>query len=111
MISRLQMNILGHVGSDGESVKPAQVAELVARACAPEEYEGRNILLRDKAIELYQLNVTYFPNSPRVYESLGRAYIAKGETASAIKNYEKSLELNPANKNLADRLQRLKEGK
>jgi cytochrome c-type biogenesis protein CcmH/NrfG len=34
-----------------------------------------------------------------VYDSLGEAYMKKGEKELAIANYQKSLELNPDNAN------------
>ncbi len=51
----------------------------------------------DKAIELLRLNQTYYPQSSIPYNSLGAAYKTKGETALALSNYQKSLELNPKN--------------
>lgn len=58
-------------------------------------YEGRVV----EAIELFKLNVAGYPKSSNVYDSLGEAYMEKGEKELAIKNYEKSLELNPENQN------------
>ncbi|MBK8552855.1 MAG: serine hydrolase [Ignavibacteria bacterium] len=51
----------------------------------------------DEAIEVFKLNVEAFPNSSNVYDSLGEAYMNKGETELAILNYKKSIELNPKN--------------
>ena len=62
----------------------------------------------DKAIELFKLNVSNFPGSYNAYDSLGEAYMVKDEKALAIENYEKSLELNPANQNAEERLQALR---
>jgi len=62
----------------------------------------------DKAIELFQLNVSNYPTSFNVYDSLGEAYLIKGEKALAIENFEKSLELNPNNKNAKGILQTLR---
>ena len=73
---------------------------------------GYNLLLEDvdKAIELFTLNVSNHPVSYHVYDSLGEAYQVKGETDLAIQNYERSLELNPANENARERLEVLKGG-
>ena len=49
------------------------------------------------AIEVFKLNVKLFPNSWNVYDSLGEAYAAAGDTKLAIENYEKSMTLNPKN--------------
>ena len=53
----------------------------------------------DEAIEIFKLNVQEYPKNSNAYDSLGEAYMEKGEKELAIKNYAKSLELNPKNKN------------
>jgi dienelactone hydrolase len=45
------------------------------------------------AIELFQMNVTAYPNSPNVYDSLGDAYLADGQKDLARMNAKKALEL------------------
>lgn len=60
------------------------------------------------AIEIFKLNVEMFPASANVYDSLGEAYVAAGEKALAMKNYEKSFELNPRNTNAAEALKKLR---
>jgi len=45
------------------------------------------------AIELFQMNVTAYPNSPNVYDSLGDAYLADGQKDLARVNAKKALEL------------------
>ncbi|MGB9180702.1 MAG: tetratricopeptide repeat protein [Pyrinomonadaceae bacterium] len=49
------------------------------------------------AIEVFKLNVEAYPQSSNVYDSLGEAYMNAGSKELAIKNYEKSIELNPQN--------------
>jgi CubicO group peptidase (beta-lactamase class C family) len=61
----------------------------------------------DDAIQILQLNVEEYPNSWNVYDSLGEAYAAHGDRDLAIKNYKKSIELNPKNTNAIDALKRL----
>ena len=51
----------------------------------------------DEAIFLFKINVEYFPESWNCYDSLGEAYVNAEELELAIKNYEKSIELNPDN--------------
>jgi hypothetical protein len=63
------------------------------------------------AIEIFKLNVEQFPDSWNAYDSMGEAYADDGQKELAIKNYEKSLELNPDNKNGAEVLKKLKEEK
>jgi CubicO group peptidase (beta-lactamase class C family) len=62
-----------------------------------------------EAIEIFKLNVDAYPNSSNVYDSLGEAYMANGEKELAIKNYEKSLELNPKNTGAVEALKKLRE--
>jgi tetratricopeptide (TPR) repeat protein len=60
-----------------------------------------------EAIEIFKLNVKEHPESWNVYDSLGEAYMKHGNIELAIKNYRKSLELNPENTNGADMLEKL----
>lgn len=51
----------------------------------------------ERAIELFKKNVADHPDSWNTYDSLGEGYAAKGETALAIENYAKALEMAPEN--------------
>lgn len=62
----------------------------------------------DAAIKLFKENITNFPNSSNVYDSMGEAYLKKGEKDLAIENYEKSLALNPHNEEAKEILKKLK---
>jgi len=62
----------------------------------------------DKAIDIFTMNTFAYPNSANVFDSLGEAYMNKGDKTLAIKNYEKSLELNPNNENAKDMLTELR---
>ena len=59
----------------------------------------------DKAIEFFKLNIRNFPHGWRAYDGLGRAYMARDARALAVENFQKSLELNPGNRDVAKRLQ------
>jgi len=61
-----------------------------------------------EAIRIFQLNVEAYPRSSNVYDSLGEAYMDDGNKAAAIRNYQKSLELNAKNRNAVVMLQKLK---
>lgn len=61
-----------------------------------------------KAIEFFLLNTENFPESYNVFDSLGEAYEAAGDVINALKNYQKSLELNPDNDHAAERIESLK---
>jgi len=60
-----------------------------------------------EAIEIFKLNVAAYPQSSNVYDSLGEAYLTAGDREQAIKNYRRSLELNPRNTNAVDVLKKL----
>ena len=63
------------------------------------------------AITVFQRNVQDYPQSSNAYDSLGEAYMKTGQKDLAIKNYEKSLELNPKNDNGKEMLKKLSEMK
>jgi tetratricopeptide (TPR) repeat protein len=69
------------------------------------------MLLRDdkteEAIAIFKLNVAEHPKAWNVYDSLGEAYMKKGESELAIENYQKSIELNPNNENGKNMLKKL----
>ena len=69
------------------------------------------LLMRQKklteAIEIFKLNVEFYPNEWNVYDSLGEAYMNNGDKELAIANYKKSLELNPGNEGGATMLKKL----
>lgn len=60
------------------------------------------------AIRIFALNVAMYPGSSNVYDSIGEAYMDAGNKKEAIKNYEKSLALNPENINAENMLKKLK---
>jgi hypothetical protein len=61
-----------------------------------------------EAIKIFKLNVEQFPRAFNVYDSLGEAYMISGDKKLAIKNYEKSLKLNPDNDNAKKMLESLR---
>jgi CubicO group peptidase (beta-lactamase class C family) len=65
----------------------------------------------DDAVEVFKLNVEDYPQSANTYDSLGEAYMVRGDTELAILNYRKSLELDPKNTNGAEMLKKLEEGR
>jgi CubicO group peptidase (beta-lactamase class C family) len=62
------------------------------------------------AIEVFKLNVEDHPQSSNVYDSLGEAYAVNGDKDLAVKNYERSVELNPNNTGGIEALKKLREG-
>ncbi len=65
-----------------------------------------NKIIKD-AIEIFKLNVEVHPKYANGYDSLAEAYMDKGDKQLAIKNYAKSLELDPNNRNAVEMLNRL----
>jgi CubicO group peptidase (beta-lactamase class C family) len=59
------------------------------------------------AIDVFRFNVIAFPRSANVYDSLGEAYVARGDTSLAVANYRRSLELDPGNTNAISILKRI----
>ncbi len=73
---------------------------------------GYNLLGRERtaaAVAVFRWNVGKFPDSSNVYDSLGESLAASGDVTAAIRNYEKSLELNPENENAVAMLAELRE--
>jgi tetratricopeptide (TPR) repeat protein len=105
------------IDSGGIDRAVQQYHELKTAAPATYNFEEEELnalgyrLLRTKkfkeAIRVLQLNVEAYPRSSNVYESLGEAYMDDGNKPLAIANYQKSLQLNPKNKNGALMLQKL----
>ncbi len=62
----------------------------------------------DFAIYLFQKNVELSPTSWNAFDSLGKAYMIKGEKDLAFKSYKKSIELNPKNDNGLRMIEKLK---
>jgi CubicO group peptidase (beta-lactamase class C family) len=60
-----------------------------------------------EALEIFKLNVFLYPESANVYDSVAEAYAANGEPDLAIKNYKRSLELDPNNTNAVQHLKKL----
>jgi hypothetical protein len=61
-----------------------------------------------EAIAIFKLNVEEYPKSWNVFDSLGDAYVDNGDPQLAIFNYQKSIDLNPANTEGIKKLQKLK---
>jgi pimeloyl-ACP methyl ester carboxylesterase len=62
------------------------------------------------AIGALRINVTMYPKSWSVYDSLGEAYMKNGDRALAIENYQRSLDLDPHNSTAVAMLKKLRSG-
>lgn len=61
------------------------------------------------AIDVFRINTELYPEGFNTYDSLGEAYLAAGDTTLAIKNYKKSVALNPENTHAAEVVARLEQ--
>jgi predicted alpha/beta superfamily hydrolase len=86
----------------GYTIKPG---EEFVNACGYKQLRSGNV---DAAMELFKENVRNYPNSWNVYDSMGEAYMKKGETKLAVENYERSIALNPGNEDGREMLKKLK---
>lgn len=72
---------------------------------------GYDLLALDylpEAVEVFKWNVAQHPDSFSAYDSLAEAYDLSGQKDLAIKNYEKSVELNPKHQGGIANLKRLR---
>lgn len=60
-----------------------------------------------EALQVFKLNVDEFPESFNVYDSYAEALMKLEQNDAAIANYRKSVEMNPANQNGIDMLEKL----
>ncbi|MEP6635726.1 MAG: alpha/beta fold hydrolase [Acidobacteriota bacterium] len=70
-------------------------------------YQQLNTKHAAEAIALFKLNVEMYPNGFNTYDSLADAYLVQGDRDAAIKNYRKSLQLNPNNTGAVSILKKL----
>jgi len=64
-------------------------------------------VLPEAALKIFQLNVESYPTSWRVYEALGDGYMKIGLAGEAVAAFQRSLELNPDNPGVTDKVERL----
>ena len=96
-----------------EEVRSLQ-AQDKAFTLAPEELQawGYGLLGRGRtsdAVEIFKLWTVLHPGDWNAFDSLGEGYEAIGKGAPASEAYARSLALNPANRNAADRMKALAE--
>jgi tetratricopeptide (TPR) repeat protein len=70
------------------------------------EYLRTNKFL--EARELFKINIALYPNKSGVYDSMGDAFKKEKDTLKAIEYYQKSLAINPENRNSQSSLKKLK---
>ena len=70
-------------------------------------YQQLNARHVEEAIALFKLNVEMYPRASNTYDSLAEAYMVHGDRLLAIRNYRKSLALNPQNTGAMEKLKQL----
>lgn len=90
-------NILRAMGKTADADSMTNKAVAMATEAELNVY-GYNLLnggQLDKAIDIFILNTKRFPKSANTFDSLGEAYVTKGDKKNAVVNFKKSLSLNP----------------
>ncbi|MEO8447804.1 MAG: serine hydrolase, partial [bacterium] len=90
--------------------------DLKKKNCCTEKFRDMNRLgyfylekdKIDKAIKVFKLNIEIFPENADGYDSLGEAYLKKGDRKNALENYEKSFQLDPKNVNAKNIIEKMK---
>jgi CubicO group peptidase (beta-lactamase class C family) len=72
-------------------------------------YNLLNLKKTVEAIEVFKLNVEDYPQSANTYDSLAEAYLMNGDKELAIRNYKRSVELDPNNTGGIEALKKLGE--
>ncbi|HUS86049.1 MAG TPA: alpha/beta hydrolase-fold protein [Bacteroidales bacterium] len=70
-------------------------------------YRFLNLNRFNEAIEIFIMSGELYPESYNTWDSLGEAYMNCGDTKNALRNYKKSLDINPENSNAREMLKRL----
>jgi dienelactone hydrolase len=63
----------------------------------------------DAAIQLFKLNTVAYPDSANTYDSLGDAYLARGQNDLALQASERALALLPKDKSTANRKEQIRQ--
>lgn len=83
---QLRTALYGRAAYDFSDITLPTAADLLAKSPASQ---------RD-ALELYKLNLEFYPESWFTYQQLGQLQTAMADTASAIASYRRALEINPS---------------
>ena len=90
-------DLLKKLGKTEDASKVSQEALTVATEFELNNrgYQLLNQKNYDDAIAVFTMNTDRHPESANAWDSLGEAYALKGDKKNAIKNFKKSLSLNP----------------
>jgi CubicO group peptidase (beta-lactamase class C family) len=89
-----------------EKLSPEESQKLSERDINNIGYSLLNTGKTKDAIKTFKLNIDNY-NSANSYDSYAEALMKDGQTEAAIKNYKKSLEMNPGNTNAVEMLKRM----
>jgi len=106
----VKAGLLRSQGKDAEAEKIESEAMAIGSEAELNQY-GYQLLNQnkfDEAIEILATNTKRFPDSANAWDSLGEAYALKGDKENAIKNFRKSLSLNPSEAVKANSMKYLK---
>ncbi len=94
---RVKAGLLQQTGktAEGEKIMEGAIATATVVELNVYGYQLLNQGNHDEAIRIFTLNTTRHPKDPNVWDSLGEGYAIKGDKENAIKNFKKSLSLNP----------------
>ncbi len=81
--------------ADAEKIRKKSVDIATEAELNQYGYQLVNEKRMDEAIKMFALNTERHPESANAWDSLGEAYAMKGDKENAIKNFKKSLSLNP----------------
>ncbi len=105
------------IGDKGIEAALAEYRNLKTKQAASYDFSepelnalGYRLMSRGKmkeAVEIFKLNVEAYPQGFNTYDSLGEAYMNMNERELAIRNFKKSLELNPNNTSAIENLKKL----
>ena len=93
----MKANVLRAAGKTAEADKITNDALTVATENELNAY-GYQLLndnQADRAIEVFVTNTQKHPKSANTFDSLGEAYVTKGDKKNAILSFKRSLTLNP----------------
>lgn len=93
----IKSGLLKAQGNTAEAAKLMDEAMNMATE-AEMNTQGYNLLAAgklDEAVNIFVLNTKKYPNSANAFDSLGEAYVAKGDKKNAIASFKKSLSMNP----------------
>jgi CubicO group peptidase (beta-lactamase class C family) len=94
-----------------EAVKSLKTRDVNYNPSESELNQWGYLLMRQgkpkEALEIFRLNATLYTESSNVFDSLAEAFEVNGDKVQAIKNYKRSLELDPKNANATIQIKRL----